>query len=231
MAGDYRTRSKGAQTRRRRLHRCHGESAHCRCLDTDCANSAHREPIPTVFRRRFTRESRPRRVRLGGRTTVPGGIAHVIWVACMSYARSTTTNNYAVYQGLLNGLKATQRHKWTPIHVIGDSQLIIRQHREWRLQKSASLKTLYRQTMRLAAELDVQSWAHHYRHFNKMADQAANTAMDSSSSRQWHAHDTAIPANIVCHLREDVDHWNLSRAIKPLQLHLHWIQQDTYDAS
>lgn len=48
-AGDYRTRFKGAQTRRRRLHRCHGKSAQYRSLDTDCASSAHGTGYLLIF--------------------------------------------------------------------------------------------------------------------------------------------------------------------------------------
>ena len=38
---------------------------------------------------------------------------------------------------------------------------------------------LYKSASRCADSLGVLSWMHHYRYFNKMADRAANIAMDS----------------------------------------------------
>jgi hypothetical protein len=49
----------------------------------------------------------------------------IIWMASMSFARRTTTNNYAEFQGLCTGLHAAVRHQWHPLTVIGDSAMIL----------------------------------------------------------------------------------------------------------
>ncbi|OWZ16232.1 hypothetical protein PHMEG_00010003 [Phytophthora megakarya] len=53
-----------------------------------------------------------------------------IWMASMSYASKATTNNQAEYQGLLSGLLYARKKQLQPLHVVGDSQMIIRQQQK-----------------------------------------------------------------------------------------------------
>ncbi|OWZ20439.1 hypothetical protein PHMEG_0005152 [Phytophthora megakarya] len=108
----------------------------------------------------------------------------VCWVASMSYAAKKTTNNVAENMGLLTGLRACQQHKWGPVHVVGDSQVIIRQQKSRIPPKATHLKSLYWQSRRLADQVRILSWQHHLRAFNTAADSLANVAMDSKHSIQ-----------------------------------------------
>eukprot|EP00644_Phytophthora_capsici_P015704 jgi/Phyca11/551952/estExt2_Genewise1Plus.C_PHYCAscaffold_440275 len=133
----------------------------------------------------------------------------------MSYASKTTTNNQAENLGLLIGLRACVRYQWSPLHVIGDSQLIIRQHRTGTPPKASHLLGLYWQSRRLADLLPVASWTHHKRRFNRMADTLANIAMDNRRSVQTTP--SAMTSNLVDldkiheQASSDIGHWRYNR--------------------
>jgi hypothetical protein len=67
---------------------------------------------------------------------------------------------------------------------VGDSQLILRQLRDYRPPRNERLREDYAIAWRLADALGVRRRNHHLRSFNKMADAAANAAMDSRASSQ-----------------------------------------------
>ncbi|EGZ15293.1 hypothetical protein PHYSODRAFT_508313 [Phytophthora sojae] len=99
----------------------------------------------------------------------------------MSYAAATTTNNQAEYRGLLYAARTPEIR---PLHVVGDSQHIVRQQHRRNPPKVEHLRVLY-QRCRVAADICVvRSWIYHLREFNKTADWPANMAMDSRFSRQ-----------------------------------------------
>jgi ribonuclease HI len=126
----------------------------------------------------------------------------------MSLAASTTTNNQAEYFCLVTGLTAAVRHHWRPLEVVGDSMLIIRQLERYRPPKSARLLPLYREARYLADKLGVDRWHHHLRAYNKMADRAANVAMDSRHSLQsFHPSPRPEWAGLGGHLLGDFLHW------------------------
>ncbi|KAJ0401773.1 hypothetical protein P43SY_009957 [Pythium insidiosum] len=77
-----------------------------------------------------------------------------------------------------------ERNLWTPLEVIGDSNMIITQMRNRRRPKAARLRCLYETARSAADALRIRHWHHHYRSHNKMADKAANQAMDSTASYQ-----------------------------------------------
>ncbi|EGZ08933.1 hypothetical protein PHYSODRAFT_409011, partial [Phytophthora sojae] len=86
--------------------------------------------------------------------------------------------------GLLTGLKACIHFGWTPLHVVGDSNLIIHQQKTRTPPRAKHLQPLYWQSRRLADKLAVMTWQHHLRAHNRMADALANMAMDSRRSFQ-----------------------------------------------
>ncbi|KAF1328958.1 reverse transcriptase, partial [Globisporangium splendens] len=110
--------------------------------------------------------------------------ASLIWAASMANNRKDTTNNFAEYWGLIHGLREAQRSHFEPLYVIGDSALIISQQRMHRSPRQHRLARLYQTSRRLADCIDIRGWYHHYRAFNKMADSAANLAMDTRTSTQ-----------------------------------------------
>jgi ribonuclease HI len=88
-------------------------------------------------------------------------------VASMSYSHSTITNNMAEYCGLLHGLRYAHDHQCQPLHVVGDSSMIIRQQTLHVPPKKARLALLYHKTKRYANAMRISSWAHHFRAYNK----------------------------------------------------------------
>ncbi|EGZ14113.1 hypothetical protein PHYSODRAFT_403395, partial [Phytophthora sojae] len=50
--------------------------------------------------------------------------------------------------------------------------------------KAAHLRDIYAQCRTIADQLQITSWTHHLRHFNKTADKLANLAMDTKRSIQ-----------------------------------------------
>lgn len=53
--------------------------------------------------------------------------ATIAWASSASFVHPSTTNNFAGYKGLVWGLAAAARYKFDNLHVVGDSDLILRQ--------------------------------------------------------------------------------------------------------
>jgi ribonuclease HI len=84
----------------------------------------------------------------------------------MSLADRTTTNNQAEYVGLLTGLQAPLQQGSSPLVVVGDSSLVLRQMRDCRHPLKARLLALYGKARLLADRIGVTSWTHHLRAWN-----------------------------------------------------------------
>ncbi|KAF1336414.1 reverse transcriptase, partial [Globisporangium splendens] len=149
----------------------------------------------------------------------------LIWAASMAYSRKDTTNNFAEYWGLIHGLREAQRSQFEPLYVIGDSALIISQQRMHRSPRQHRLARLYQTSRRLADCIDIRGWYHHYRAFNKMADSAANLAMDTRTSTQVHfPTQRAAFNNLTQDLDNDVMHWLMRSSEDPrLRTVLPWL--------
>ncbi|KAF1319850.1 reverse transcriptase, partial [Globisporangium splendens] len=146
--------------------------------------------------------------------------ASLIWVASMAYSRKDTTNNFAEYWGLIHGLREAQRSHFEPLYVIGDSALIISQQRMHRSPRQHRLARLYQISRRLADCIDIRGWYHHYRAFNKMADSAANLAMDTRTSTQVHfPTQRAAFNNLTQDLDNDVMHWLMRSSEDPRHIY------------
>ncbi|KAF1334899.1 Camk/cdpk protein kinase, partial [Globisporangium splendens] len=145
--------------------------------------------------------------------------ASLIWAASMAYSRKDTTNNFAEYWGLIHGLREAQRSHFEPLYVIGDSALIISQQRMHRSPRQHRLARLYQTSRRLADYIDIRGWYHHYRAFNKMADSAANLAIDTRTSTQVHfPTQRAAFNNLTQDLDNDVMHWLMRSSEDPRSL-------------
>ncbi|KAF1319879.1 reverse transcriptase, partial [Globisporangium splendens] len=145
--------------------------------------------------------------------------ASLIRAASMAYSRKDTTNNFAEYWGLIHGLREAQRSHFEPLYVIGDSALIISQQRMHRSPRHHRLARLYQTSRRLADCIDIRGWYHHYRAFNKMADSAANLAMDTRTSTQVHfPTQRAAFSNLTQDLDNDVMHWLMRSSEDPRSL-------------
>ncbi|KAF1327318.1 reverse transcriptase, partial [Globisporangium splendens] len=145
--------------------------------------------------------------------------ASLIWVASLAYSRKDMTNNFAEYWGLIHGLREAQRSHFEPLYVIGDSALIISQQRMHRSPRQHRLARLYQTSRRLADCIDIRGLYHHYRAFNKMADSAANLAMDTRTSTQVHFPTQRVAFNnLTQDLDNDVMHWLMRSSEDPWSL-------------
>ncbi|KAF1331315.1 reverse transcriptase, partial [Globisporangium splendens] len=126
--------------------------------------------------------------------------ASLIWATSMAYSRKDTTNNFAEYWGLIHGLREAQRKNAS-------------------VPSTAPIGTFIPDNRRLADCIDIRGWYHHYRAFNKMADSAANLAMDTRTSTQVHfpTHRAAFN-NLTQDLDNDVMHWLLRSSEDPRSL-------------
>jgi hypothetical protein len=68
--------------------------------------------------------------------------------------------------------------------VVGDSLLIVQQLELYHPPKNSKLLSIYRQARHLADQLSVGRWSHHLRAYDKVADAAANVAMNKRHSLQ-----------------------------------------------
>ena len=88
------------------------------------------------------------------------------------------TNNYAEYQGLLGVLRYAVEHKIAALHVVSDSELMVRQMKGIYKVKHPELRKLYDEAKQLVRKLDHFEIRHALREHNQTADRLANLAMD-----------------------------------------------------
>ena len=89
-----------------------------------------------------------------------------------------TTNNVAEYEALLAALDYCQKHKLSPIEIIADSQLLIRQLTGKYRVKHENIRPLFQRAQDYLSQLKVTGYKHVLREFNKSADKLANQGID-----------------------------------------------------
>jgi len=105
-----------------------------------------------------------------------------LWSGCQ-YLGDHNTNNEAEYMGLITGLQCARSLGVERIVVQGDSKLILSQvEGTWKV-KSPTLKDYYEQAISLRRQFASFQSSHILRARNGRADELANEAMDSKSSR------------------------------------------------
>jgi ribonuclease HI len=90
----------------------------------------------------------------------------------------TATNNVAEYRALIAGLEAAVAHRATPLRVVMDSELVIRQMTGQYKVKNAGLKPLHLEARHAAAKLAKVTWSSVAREDNGRADGLVNEALD-----------------------------------------------------
>ena len=92
-----------------------------------------------------------------------------------------TTNNVAEYSGLLAALRWAIENGMSQLHVLADSDLLVKQMRgEYRV-KSPGLQPLFEEARGLVKQIGRVKFEHVRREFNKDADRLANEAMDAAA--------------------------------------------------
>jgi ribonuclease HI len=92
-----------------------------------------------------------------------------------------TTNNVAEYQALLLGLAEARRLGVKKLQVLADSELMVRQLNGRYRVKSPHLIPLWRQALESLQQFDAYTVAHVPREENRLADAAANRAIDQKT--------------------------------------------------
>ena len=90
----------------------------------------------------------------------------------------TATNNVAEYRALIAGLHAAVTHGASPLAVVMDSELVIRQMTGQYKVKNAGLKPLHLEAKQAAAKLAKVTWSSVAREDNGRADGLVNEALD-----------------------------------------------------
>jgi ribonuclease HI len=88
------------------------------------------------------------------------------------------TNNYAEYMGLLLGLRRARELGVREVEVFADSELMIRQLGGRYQVKSASLRPLYQEALKLLNDFSRVKLVHVPREMNSAADEMSNRAID-----------------------------------------------------
>ncbi|KAG2952318.1 hypothetical protein PC110_g3833 [Phytophthora cactorum] len=142
----------------------------------------------------------------------------VCWFAGMSYTDKATTNNDAENMGLLSGLRACVKYNWSPLNIVGDSQLIIRQRTRRKAPLARYLPTIFWKCRRLTGKLKLLTWQHHRREFNKAADALANVAMDQTKSCQFDPSSRLTLESrwkeALEHASTDIAHWTARNSME-----------------
>ena len=100
-------------------------------------------------------------------------------VAAFGRFLGTMTNNEAEYSGLLAALEWAREADVQELHVMSDSQLMVRQMKGQYRVKSPNLKPLFEDAKRRAGEFPRFVIEHVRREGNVDADRLANLAMDA----------------------------------------------------
>ncbi len=88
------------------------------------------------------------------------------------------TNNVAEYSGMIAGLEQADRLGASHVHIISDSQLIVRQMTGVYRVKNEGLKPLYQKARKLAGRFDECTFEFVRREHNTEADRLVNLAID-----------------------------------------------------
>lgn len=91
----------------------------------------------------------------------------------------TTTNNQAEYMGAILGLEAVKDLGGTEVHLVMDSELVIKQLQWIYKVKDAGLKILNQKAKGIIAGFKKIQYSSVLREKNKHADELANEAMDA----------------------------------------------------
>ena len=95
-----------------------------------------------------------------------------------------TTNNVAEYEALLAALDYCVKKKISPVEILADSQLLIKQlSGEYRV-KHENIKPLYQKAQGYLTHLQVTGYKHVPRELNKAADKLANRGIDQHFGNQ-----------------------------------------------
>ncbi len=114
----------------------------------------------------------------------PSGCAFVVsqWskvVETGKFFLGTTTNNQAEYMGAILGLGAVKELGGTEVHLVMDSELVIKQLQWIYKVKDAGLKILNQKAKWILAGFKKTTFTSVLREKNKHADELANEAMDA----------------------------------------------------
>ena len=103
----------------------------------------------------------------------------------------------------MHGLRQSKASGYSPLHVVGESAIVLSQIRTHHSPRKPHLTLLFREARVLADDIGVKL-GHHYRAYNKMANRIANIAINTRASIQ------KVEANIVeatASIDNDVNHW------------------------
>lgn len=92
-----------------------------------------------------------------------------------------TTNNVAEYAALLAALDWAARRTFSELHILSDSELLVRQWNGEYKVRNEGLKSLHARARALALRLPRVVVAHVRREQNRQADALANRAMDEQA--------------------------------------------------
>jgi ribonuclease HI len=93
------------------------------------------------------------------------------------------TNNVAEYEALLEALDYCVKKKLSPVEILADSQLMIRQLSGQYKVKHPNMIPLHQKAKEYMVHLKVVGFTHVLREFNKRADELANAGIDNHSAR------------------------------------------------
>ena len=93
------------------------------------------------------------------------------------------TNNVAEYEALLAALDYCVKKKLSPVEILADSQLMIRQLSGQYKVKHPNIIPLYQKAKEYLSHLKVTGFTHVLREFNKRADELANQGIDGHFSK------------------------------------------------
>jgi ribonuclease HI len=150
-----------------------------------------RKTLPGASGRLFANEQPTPQARVvahidGGSRGNPGPAAYGVLledeagqvIACLNRYLGRQTNNFAEYSGLIAALEYALQHGFRAMHVLSDSELLVRQIKGLYKVRNPGLQPLYQHARTLSRQLEWFRIDHIPREQNRQADRLANIAMD-----------------------------------------------------
>ena len=84
-----------------------------------------------------------------------------LWVSSVAYASASTTNNIAEYWGLVHDLRQAKASDYIPVHVIGNSAIVLAQLQTRHPPHNQHFVRLFTEASAIANDIHVSSWGQH----------------------------------------------------------------------
>jgi hypothetical protein len=117
------------------------------------------------------------------------GASSILYMRGRLYQGEMTRAPLAMQLGLMHGLRTCRRYGWGPVHVVGNSHVMNRQHQTRTPPREKALKAAYWTVRRIADAVGVASWKVMARERTRAVHEILRVVEFTQRDREWSASD------------------------------------------